>query len=130
MQTKQKIMILEDDILTQDVYRLVFSRRNEFDFILCKNDEEFYAALGKNRFDAFLIDLALGAGRDGVQLIKELRQMEEYKLTPIIVVTALAMQKDERVTMDAGATRFLRKPLDVAELLRILTQILKEAGRS
>lgn len=97
MHTKQKIMILEDDMLTQDVYRAVFSRRNELDFILCKDDEEFYTALRKNRFDAFLIDLALGAGKDGVQLIKELRQMEEYKSTPIIVVTALAMQKDERV---------------------------------
>lgn len=131
MQAKQKILILEDDLLTQDVYRAVFSRRSdEYDFVLCKDEQEFYASLNENHFDVFLIDLALGIGKDGVQLIKELRQKDEYKSSPVIVITAFAMLKDERVSMEAGATKFLRKPLEITELFEYLHQIPKREANN
>lgn len=110
MTNNVKLLIVEDDELNQKLYKAVLSK--EFDTTLCANDAQFYAALPKHKFDIFLIDLALGKGEDGISLIKKLRSMDEYKATPIIVVTAYAFKKDEDTAMAAGATKFIRKPVD------------------
>ncbi|MCL4551056.1 MAG: response regulator [Bacteroidetes bacterium] len=110
-----KLLIVEDDDLNQKLYMAVLSK--EFDTTFCANDVQFYAALPKKKYDIFLIDLALGKGEDGISLIKKLRQMDEYKSTPIIVVTAYAFKRDEDTAMAAGATKFIRKPVDNKVLL-------------
>jgi CheY-like chemotaxis protein len=85
--------------------------------VMCKNEDDFYAALKANKFDIFLIDILLVGTKDGIQLIKELRQMEEYKSVPIIVVTANVFKKDEENAMNAGATKFIRKPFNNKSLI-------------
>lgn len=115
MNTKPKLLIVEDDDLHQKVYRTIFSK--DFETVLCRDDIEFDEALKHDQYQIFLIDISLVGGRDGIQLIKELRQMSIYKTTPIMVVTANAFKKDEEVTMAAGATKYYRKPIDYKILL-------------
>lgn len=110
MQKKPKLLIVEDDLLNQNVYKAIFS--NDFCVAQCKNDKEFDVALRNDSYEIFLIDISLGGKKDGIQLIKELRDKKEYKLTPIIVVTAHAFKKDEDTAMAAGTTKFFRKPVN------------------
>lgn len=112
MEKKPKLLILEDDEIINQVYRALLSKTNEFELNFCKNDIELAKELTKQHFDLFLIDLGLGEGKDGVEIIKDLRQMEEYKTTPILVITAYTTMKDERDCLIAGATKFIRKPFD------------------
>jgi len=122
MKEKPKLLIVEDDDLTQDIYKKIFSK--DFTLVACKNDEEFYTVLKMNLYQIFLIDLSLGSGVDGIQLMKDLRNMNEYASTPIMVVTAHAFNKDERNSKEAGATMFFRKPIDNKTLLREFKKIL------
>jgi DNA-binding response OmpR family regulator len=112
MEKRPKILILEDDNIIQHVYRALFSKTNEFDLIFCKDDTALTEELGKNHFDLFLTDLGLGQGKDGVEVIRNLRQMDEYKTSPILVITAYTTMKDEHDCLIAGATKFIRKPFD------------------
>ncbi len=115
MEKKPKLIIVEDDDLSQIIYENIFSK--DFEITICSNDVKFYSSLNSTHYDIFLIDLGLGKGKNGVQLIEELRQVEEYKSTPIIVVTAYTLRKDEQISMIAGATKFLQKPIDNKILL-------------
>lgn len=115
MEKKPKLIVVEDDDLSQIIYENVFSK--DFEITVCSNDVKFYTSLSTDHYDIFLIDLGLGKGKNGIQLIEELRQMEEYKSTPIIVVTAYTYRKDEQISMIAGATKFLQKPIDNKILL-------------
>jgi len=108
-------MIVEDDDLNQLVYKAIIN--NKYDVVMCKNEDDFYPALRNNKFDLFLMDISLVGAKDGIQLIKELRQMAEYKTVPIIVVTANTFKRDEEIANDAGATKFFRKPFDNKILL-------------
>ena len=123
MEIKPKLLIVEDDEWNQKMYEVLFSKK--FSVVICRNDEEFYTELPKDQFAIFIMDLSLLGNKDGIQLIKELRQMDMYKSTPIIVVTANAFQEDEQIALSAGATKFLRKPINnkvlLNELLKLLT---------
>lgn len=124
MEKKPKLLILEDDEIIKQVYHALFSKTNEFELNFCKNDTELAKELTKQHFDLFLIDLGLGEGKDGVEVIRDLRQMEEYKTTPILVITAYTTMKDERDCLIAGATKFIRKPFDntkIRDQIKILT---------
>ena len=115
MERRPKLLIVEDDDLNQLIYNRIFA--SKYDIVMCKNEDDFYPALNANKFDIFLIDISLVGTKDGIQLIQELRQMKEYKFTPIIVVTANAFKRDEEIAKDAGATKFLRKPIDTKMLI-------------
>ncbi len=125
MENKPLILILEDDEITQLVYSSMFSKMNDFDILLCKNDKEFYAALEMHHFDLFMIDLGLNESKDGLQIIKELRQMDAYLSTPIIVVSAYTMQQDEHECLAAGANKFIRKPFEMNNLRSEIKKIME-----
>ena len=116
-------MIVEDDVLNQQVYKRSLLSK---DYILkiCGDTKGFYAALMADTYDLFIVDLALNCEKDGIDLIKELRQMNHYKGTPIIVVTAFAFRKDKENAMAAGATRFIIKPFDNKKLLEEIKKYL------
>lgn len=120
MSGKRKLLIVEDDLLNQRIYRAIFSK--DYDLTICGNDLEFDAALSWNTYELFIIDLALNSDRNGIDLIKELRNMNKYKIVPILVVTAYAFRRDEELSMLAGATKFITKPFDKEILLREIKQ--------
>ena len=121
---KTKKLVLEDEGLTQKIYKAVFSMIPGVEFYFSKNDDEFYKILNKYSFDLFLIDIALKVGKNGSQVINELRLTAKYKSTPIIVVTACALTKDEHLAFEAGVDIFLRKPVDRLKLTLVIKHAL------
>ncbi len=108
MEEKKKILVVEDDKLNQLAYKGVLSK--EYNVTICGDNTEFYISLNRFTYDLFIIDLALNCEKNGIDLIKELRQMKEYERTPIIVVTAWTLKKDEKISLEAGADKFITKP--------------------
>lgn len=79
---------------------------------------------GPSPFDCFLLDIVLG-NSDGIDLCRKLRTRAENKLAPIIMVTSQRHGSFTSRAFSAGATDFLRKPLDHNELVgRIKTAML------
>ena len=66
-------------------------------------------------FDVFLIDVVM-PGQDGISLCAQIRSLPQYGSTPIIMITASTVADVMKRTFDAGATDFVRKPLDGLEL--------------
>lgn len=60
--------------------------------------------------DLFLVDINLGTGRSGTDLLNDLRAMDRYENTPIIAVTAIAMRGDRERFLDQGFDDYLAKP--------------------
>ena len=115
-----RLLVVEDDRLTLKVYEKLLSPK--FEMIICSSVEEYLSNLHRNKVDMFIVDISLKSHIDGLQLIKGLREMDEYKNTPVIVITAHAFMRDERKAMDAGATAFIRKPIDNKLLLESLAR--------
>lgn len=112
---KKKILIAEDDKLNQLAYKGLLSKI--YDLVICGDDYEFEKALTQDTYDLFIMDLALNCEKDGIDLIKQLRLMNKYTDSPIIVVTAFALRKDRENSLAAGANSFMTKPFDKDNLL-------------
>jgi CheY-like chemotaxis protein len=67
-----------------------------------------------NDFDLILLDLLM-PGMDGFQVMESLKEFERDGYLPVLVITALMEQKVRALKM--GAKDFVSKPVDRAELL-------------
>ena len=124
MSNQKNILIIEDDRTMLDIYTRVLKKK--LNVVPCNNITEYEAALAVMDFDIFMIDLSLGSKKDGIYLIKELRKNEKYETTPIVVVTAYALHSDETAAIEAGATKFLRKPIENNSLLIAIMELLSK----
>jgi len=61
---------------------------------------------------------------DGLEVTKKLRQMEKFSNTPIIALTAFAMERDEKAGLEAGCNDYITKPFNTAKFLEVLRKYL------
>jgi CheY-like chemotaxis protein len=65
--------------------------------------------------------------RDGLSVVKELRNDPRFACTPIIAVTATAMKGDQEKGLEAGFTEYLTKPVSIVTLRQTVARFLKQA---
>ncbi len=76
----------------------------------------------KNRYDLILLDLQM-PGLDGFQVMEGLKEIEPDGYLPVLVITA---QPDHKLrALKAGAKDFVSKPLDLAEVLARVHNMLE-----
>ncbi len=76
----------------------------------------------KNCYDLILLDLQM-PGKDGFQVMEDLKQVEKGGYLPVLVITA---QPDHKLrALKAGAKDFIGKPFDVAEVLTRVHNMLE-----
>lgn len=69
--------------------------------------------------DIVLMDMMMPE-MDGYETIAQIRQQAGYKTLPVIAVTAKAMMGDREKCIQAGASDYISKPVDVDQLLSLL----------
>ena len=69
--------------------------------------------------DVALIDIMMPE-MDGFQTIREIRRHEHLRDVPLIAVTAKAMKGDRQKCIEAGASDYVAKPVDIDLLLSLL----------
>jgi len=57
---------------------------------------------------------------DGYDTIRIIRGLQEFKNLPIIAVTAKAMKGDREKCIEAGASDYISKPVNIEQLLSLL----------
>ncbi|HEX3513974.1 MAG TPA: response regulator, partial [Trebonia sp.] len=81
------------------------------------------AELASGDIDLVLMDVMMPQ-MDGYETTRAIRKMPQYSRLPVITVTARAMQGDRQKSIDAGATDYITKPIDVEELLNCMERWL------
>lgn len=92
------------------------------------NAAQFDAALQKGIPDLIILDIML-PDKDGLTILKELRENESTRKIPIIMVTAKTTELDKVKGLDMGADDYLSKPFGVMELISRVKALLRRSGR-
>jgi signal transduction histidine kinase/ActR/RegA family two-component response regulator len=65
---------------------------------------------------------------DGVEAIRQIRAQPRFAKLPIITLTASVLPGERERCLEAGASEFLLKPVDVNQLVDVLATLLTRAG--
>ena len=75
------------------------------------------------KFDAVVTDVNMPR-MDGIELIRQLRQLPDYKFTPLLMLTTESGGDKKQEGRAAGATGWLVKPFDPDQLLATVRKVL------
>ena len=74
-------------------------------------------------FDLVVTDVNM-PNMDGITLIKELRNLPDYKFTPLLMLTTESAAEKKQQGKAAGATGWIVKPFDPEQLLGTIKKVL------
>ena len=77
------------------------------------------AELETGGIDLVLMDIMMPV-MVGYEAMREIRSHSRWKKLPIIALTAKAMKDDQEKCIEAGATDYMAKPLEVERLLSLI----------
>lgn len=123
IQRLPKLLLVEDDEISVDVMRLFMKGFVEIDS--ARTAKETMDKVQANQYDLILMDFNLGKGPTGIDLIKQIRELPNYKETKVIAVTAFAMKGDKEEFLSSGFDFYLAKPFTKEELRATIKRFLR-----
>ena len=120
----KKILIVDDD---PDVWQgmNVRLRANHYDTFFAGDAHSSVVEARKHEPDLMILDLGLPAG-DGFVVMERFQRLPALAVIPVIVVSARDVRVNRDRALKAGARAFLQKPVDDADLLAVIRQVLGE----
>lgn len=118
---KAKILLVEDDLNLGIVIRDNLEDLG-YKVNLCSDGKEGLQAFYKEKADLCILDVMLPK-KDGFTLADEIRQTDQK--TPIVFLTAKALQEDRIKGFKAGADDYITKPFSMEEFALRIEAILK-----
>jgi CheY-like chemotaxis protein len=114
-----RILIIDDDI--RNIYSLT-SVLEAYDVrvLHAERGAEGIAILQENPdIDVALVDIMM-PDMDGYETMRRIRGLPEISAVPLVAVTAKAMKGDRQKCLDAGASDYIAKPVDIDLLLALM----------
>lgn len=124
MPENPQILLIEDEALFAKAVCKKF-RSAEYGCVIAGTLAEAEAILKKQPPDLILLDMRLPDG-SGLDFLNQLRESEAAE-TPVIVMTAFGELDDAVAAMKLQALDYLKKPVDLNELLLASEKVLRNA---
>ena len=116
------VLLVDDNKLNQKVATKVINKLG-ITVDLANNGEEALEMVGKKEYDLIFMDLQMPI-MDGFTATQKIRaSTEEYARTPIIAMTANAVEEDRKKCLDMGMNAFVTKPLVIKKIISELDNI-------
>ena len=111
---RAKILIVDDQKANVLLLDRMLHAAGYVNVTATTNPKEVLELHLENRYDLILLDLQM-RGMDGFEVMEALKEVETSGYLPVLVITA---QPDHKLrALTAGARDFIAKPLDLAEVL-------------
>jgi CheY-like chemotaxis protein len=78
----------------------------------------------QNIYNLILMDINLGTDETGIDVLREIRELEGYNRVPAIAVTAYSLKGDKDIFIRSGMNEYISKPFTKKELIRKIYKLL------
>ena len=117
------IWCVEDDSSIRDIEVYALTSTG-FDAKGFEDGDSFWNALQAGKPELVVLDVML-PGKDGVTLLKLMKQSEEFQDIPVIMATAKGSEYDKIQSLDLGADDYLVKPFGIMEMVSRVKAVLR-----
>ena len=111
-----KILLVEDYKHSQIIVTRLLKKNKFESIVVVENGQEALDEVKVQKYDLILMDMQMPV-MNGFEATQKIRQLDEYKDTPIVALTAFAMKGDREKCLEAGATDYIPKPIDSIEFI-------------
>lgn len=118
-----KILVVDDSKMLRDMVIYALKEGGYSDVFEAVNGKEAFQKATAEKFDVVLTDINMPV-MDGFELTSSLRNSENYKSTPILVLTTESSEEMKEKGKNCGATGWIVKPFVPEELLYVVELVL------
>ena len=107
-----KFLIIDDSVVMRRIHKntLMENKVNEQDIFEAQDGEEALLIANEQDIGLFLLDWNMPK-IDGLEFVQQLRKMEKYKKSPIIMITSEAAKYNVVEAIQVGVTNYVVKPI-------------------
>ncbi len=122
-----RVLVADDSSVVRALYVACLERAG-YEVVQCGNGREALQAVRSYMPDAVLSDISMPE-LDGVQLIEEIRALDDDLLAaiPVVLITAWDDEDDRARANKVGAAKILLKPVDATDLREALEEAINTA---
>lgn len=113
-----KILLVDDNTANLQVLRETLDGSG-YKLLIAKNGRSALEIVRKASPDLILLDIMMPE-MDGYEATRRIRQQKQFRDLPVIALTAKAMKEDREKCIEAGASDYLPKPVDLERLLSMM----------
>lgn len=117
-----RVLILEDETILA-ISMQEYLEDSGYEVEHYSNSEQAFDAIYEKPFDLLLLDVKVAGKQNGFELLESLRK--EENCIPAIFITSLTDIEDLTQGYACGASDYIRKPFDLAELKLRVDQVVK-----
>lgn len=120
-----KILVVDDDLGT----RLSISDYLElsgYSVIMADDGQEALSMVEKNHPDLMVTDIVMPR-MNGYELVRRVRQQPEFRLLPVILLTARTKTQERILGYQSGCDLYLPKPFELEELAAAIRNLLERS---
>lgn len=117
VETSMRILAVDDDPFILELIPVISAEAGFSQVTPAASGEQALTLLASSEavFDCLLFDISM-PGMDGIELCRRVRQIPQYRKTPIVMLTAMRDMTSMGDAYRAGATDYATKPFDIEEL--------------
>jgi len=124
VQDKTTALVVEDNLINQRLIQILLQEYN-ISVSTASNGVEAVKMCERNKYDIVFMDIDMPE-KNGIVATKEIKEaLNPNGKTPIVALTAMAMEGDREMLLQAGLDDYISKPLTREKLETILNQYLK-----
>ncbi|ALO16631.1 response regulator [Salinivirga cyanobacteriivorans] len=121
METRKKILVV-DDSSTSTFLMESFFEENGYIVSIAEDGNKAIEKVQKQIPDAIFLDLMMPK-KSGFDVLTEIKQNDETKHVPVIIISAKTEQDDIQKAKALGAVEYLYKPIDIEYALNLLHKL-------
>lgn len=121
-----RILVVDDNRHAVEIVRSILASVGAQQIVPSSTAHDAFRQMQQQTIDLVILDQNLGAGGEGIQLVKRIRNdpASPNPYMPILMLTGYADEKRVTAARDAGVSEFLVKPFTVAGLLKRIEALI------
>lgn len=119
------VLVVDDSRIMRNIVKDTFGLlKMPCNYIEASNGDDALNLLLAHPIDIVLLDWNM-PGLSGIEFLKTVRAMDQYKTIPIIMITSESGRLSVVEAIQAGVTAYITKPIDEKIFLEKLSKVLK-----